>query len=212
MRIEPLLRGAVGGLAAAAWLAAVGAAQSAAAQSAGDLRTALNRLLQEHAFLTAAVTGATLGKRADEAKAATAALDRNSLDLARNVGSVYGDDTGRAFLELWRQHIVFLVDYTRATSAKHRAMREDAVRNLAGYAEDFAAFLASANPHLPAPALTELLRAHVAGLTALVDAQAGGDAAAAYTRLRELAGHMQRIGDPLAAAIVKQFPDRFPVP
>jgi hypothetical protein len=211
MRIGPLVRGIAAGL-AAALLAGVGAAQSAAPQSAGDLRTGLNRLLQEHAFLTAAVTGATLGERADEAKAAAAALDGNSLDLARSVGSVYGDDAGRAFLDLWRQHIVFLVDYTRATRTTHRAMREDAVRNLGGYAEDFAAFLASANPHLPAPALTELLQTHVAGLTALVDAQAGGDAAAGYTRLRELAGHMQRIGDPLAAAIARQFPDRFSVP
>ena len=206
MWIGPLSRGTVAGLATVASLAGVGAAQSAAPQAAGDLRAALNRLLQEHAF------GATLGKRANEAKAAAAALDGNSLDLARSVGSVYGDDTGRAFLDLWRQHIVFLVDYTRATSTGHRAMREDAVRNLAGYAEDFATFLASANPHLPAPALTELLRTHVAGLTALVDAQAGADATATYARLRELAGHMQRIGDPLAAAIVEQFPDRFPVP
>ncbi|HET8625063.1 MAG TPA: hypothetical protein VFM14_15980 [Gemmatimonadales bacterium] len=175
----------------------------AMAQSAADLRTGLNRHLVEHAFLAAAVTGAALGKRGSEAKAARTALDANSRDLAHAIGAVYGDESGKAFLELWRQHIVFLVDYTRATGAGNRAMRDDAARNLAGYAEDFAAFLAAANPNLPEPVVADLIRTHVAGLTSLVDAQAAGAFDSAHVRLRGIAAHMQRIGDPLAAAIAR---------
>ena len=137
------------------------------------------------------------------------ALDANSLDLARTIGAVYGSDAGKSFLELWRQHIVFLIDYARATASKNARMRDDAVQNLLGYAEDFAAFLAAANPHLPEAAVAELLRTHVRGLTAVVDAQAGGDHDSAYPSLRDVAAHMQSIGDPLAAAIAKQFPEKF---
>ena len=199
----------------AAWAAIVGGsayAAGAGAQSPADLRVALNRQLQEHAFLAAAVAGAAVRNRPAEAAAATASLDANSLALARAIGGIYVADAGKAFLELWRQHIVFLIDYTRAVAANNRAMRDDAVRNLAGYADDFAAFLAGANPHRPEPAVAALLRTHVGELTALVDAQAAGEHQTAHARLRELAAHMQQIADPLAAAIAKQFPDRFPAP
>jgi hypothetical protein len=181
----------------------------AAAQSAGDLRVGLTRRLTEHAYLAGAATGAALAGGSDNSKAALAALDGNSLDLARTIGSVYGPDAGKAFLDLWRQHIVFLVDYTRATARQDARMQEDAVRNLLGYAEDFAAFLAAANPHLSEAALAELLRTHVRGLAATVDAQARRDHASAYAALRNVAAHMQSIGDPLAAAIAKQFPEKF---
>ncbi len=196
---------ATGAVAAAALAPLVGAA----AQSAGDLRVELNQRLTEHAYLAAAATGAALGGRPQESKSATAALDGNSLALARAIGSVYGADAGKSFLELWRQHIVFLIDYTGATARKSARMQDDAVQNLLGYAEDFAAFLAAANPHLPEAAVAELLRPHVRGLASVVDAQARGEHATAYATLRDVAAHMQRIGDPLAAAIVQQFPGKF---
>ena len=53
------------------------------------------------------------------------------------------------------------------------------------------------------------MKDHVVGLKAVVDAQARGDWSGAYARLREAAGHMQMIADPLAGAISKQFPEKF---
>ena len=38
---------------------------------------------------------------------------------------------------------------------------------------------------------------------------AAGDAAGSYAALRTAASHMQMIADPLAAAIVQQFPEKF---
>ena len=54
-----------------------------------------------------------------------------------------------------------------------------------------------------------LVKDHVVGLKAVVDAQARGDWSGAYAHLREAAGHMQMIADPLAGAISKQFPEKF---
>ncbi len=191
----------------AALAAALAPLVAAAAQSAGDLRVGLNQRLTEHAYLAAAATGAALGGRPQESTSAIAALDANSVDLARAIGTVYGADAGKSFLELWRQDIVFLIDYTGATARKSARMQDDAVQNLLGYAEDFAAFLTAANPHLPEAAVADL-RTHVRGLTSVVDAQARGDHASAYAMLRQVAAHMQSIGDPLAAAIAKQFPEK----
>jgi len=49
----------------------------------------------------------------------------------------------------------------------------------------------------------------VVTLKDVIDAQAAKDQARAFVAERTGAGHMQMIADPLAEAIVKQFPDRF---
>src|SRR5262245_19269961 len=85
-------------------------ANTAAATSttpAATLRTTLNALLSEHVILASAATGAALDGRDAEFKAAAGALDANSVDIARAIGSVYGADAERAFLPLWRRHIGF---------------------------------------------------------------------------------------------------------
>ena len=43
----------------------------------------------------------------------------------------------------------------------------------------------------------------------MIDAQAMNGEAKAFTWLRSAAGHMRMIADPLADAIVKQFPQKF---
>jgi hypothetical protein len=184
-------------------------APTAAQTAASDLRTTLNTTLAEHVYLAAATTAAALGSRGGEFKDVAGALDANSVALSRAIGSVYGDGAESAFLALWRKHIGFFVDYTNGLAKRDKGMQEKAVKDLIGYADDFAAFLASANPNLPKDVVAGLVRTHVVGLKAVVDAQAKGDWATAYGRLREAAGHMQMIADPLAGAISKQFPDKF---
>ena len=180
-----------------------------ASTSAAQLKAALNTMLQEHAYLAAAATNAALGGRDAEFKAAAGALDANSVDLSKAIGSVYGSGAEQAFLGLWRKHIGFFVDYTVGTAKKDKAMQEKAVKDLLGYAEDFGAFLASANPHLPKDAVAELVRTHVVTLKTVVDAQAAGSPDEAFTALRNAARHMGMIANPLADAIAKQFPQKF---
>src|SRR3990172_7852056 len=110
---------------------------------ASDLRLALNSLLREHVFLAAAATDAALGGRNTEFQAAAGALDANSIDIAKAIGSVYGPDAEKAFLPLWRKHIGFVVDYTTGVATKNKAKQEKAVSDLIGYTEDFGAFLRS---------------------------------------------------------------------
>jgi hypothetical protein len=189
--------------------AALTVAIPARAQSAADLRVTLNTTLAEHAWLAAATTEAALGGRAGEFKDAAGALDANSLALSKAIGSVYGADAGTAFLALWRRHIGFFVDYTNGVARKDQSMQEKAVKDLLGYADDFGAFLSSANPNLPKDVVAGLVRDHVVGLKAVVDAQASKNWATAYGKLRDAAAHMRMIADPLAGAISKQFPDKF---
>jgi hypothetical protein len=194
-------------------LAAGGAAQGMGGMGhsmmpASDLRVGLNTLLAEHIYLASAATGAALGGRTPEFQAAAGALDSNSVALSMAIGSVYGDDAGAAFLALWRKHIGFVVDYTTGLATKNKAKQDKAVADLLGYATDFGAFLNSACPALPTSVVADLVRGHITSLKTVIDAQAAGDPAL-YNNIRTAAAHMRMIADPLAAAIAKQFPDRF---
>ena len=175
---------------------------------AAGLRVGLNALLSEHVYLAGAATNAALGGRQPEFEAAAAALDANSVEVAKAIGSVYGPEAEQAFLPLWRKHIGMVVDYTVGAATGDRAKQDKAVADLVGYTEDFGAFLQSANPNLPKPVVADLVKHHVLTLKAVIDAQAAKDQERAFTALRAGAGHMQMIADPLAGAIVKQFPEK----
>lgn len=194
---------------AAAGATLLAAAPFSAPSPASDLRTSLNTLLQEHVYLAAAATGSALGGRQDEFKAAASALDGNSIALSKTIGSVYGLDAETAFLALWRTHIGFVVDYTTGVATMDKAKQQKAVDALVGYTQDFGAFLSSANPNLTTAAVAGLVKDHVLTLKNVIDAQAMKDPAKAYMATRTAAAHMAMIANPLADAIIKQFPARF---
>ena len=184
-------------------------AMATSTTKASGLRSTLNTLFQEHIYLAAAATGAALGGREAEFKAAAAALDANSVSISKAIGSVYGQGAEEAFLPLWRKHIGMVVDYTVGVATSDKAKQDKAVADLIGYTQDFGAFLQSANPNLPKSVVADLVKHHVVTLKEVIDAQASNDQPRAYMAVRTAAGHMQQIADPLAEAIVKQFPDKF---
>ncbi|MDQ7859269.1 MAG: hypothetical protein RB149_10750, partial [Armatimonadota bacterium] len=67
----------------------------------------------------------------------------------------------------------------------------------------------SATKSLPAAAVADLVKMHILTLKDVIDAQAAGNTPRVYTELRRAMGHMGMVADPLAEAIVKQFPERF---
>src|SRR5258708_39275314 len=79
-------------------------AMATSSTKASGLRSTLNTLFQEHIYLAAAATGAALGGRDAEFKAAAAALDANSVAISRAIGSVYGQGAEDPFLPLSGKH------------------------------------------------------------------------------------------------------------
>lgn len=178
--------------------------------SAAGLRTSLTLLLNEHVILASQATGAALAGRQADFEASAAQLDHNSDAIAEAIGVVYGDGAGKAFGSLWKKHIGFLVDYTKALGAGDQAAADVAVGKLVAYADEFAAFLSSANPALDKATVSGLVKDHILTLKDVVDAQAAKDPATVYPAISAAVGHMHAIADPLVAAIAGQFPDRFP--
>jgi hypothetical protein len=174
---------------------------------AAKLRIAVNRVLAEHAFLLGEAMRAGLGG-GEGFEAAGAALEENTTELVGLIENVYGAAAGDQFGDLWRSHVAYLVDYTRALEGDDQAAQDLAEHQLHEYVTDFSAFLASANPNLPEGALRQLLNEHVEQLEA-IGAYDAGNYDEAYPAVRRTYNHMFTIGDALSEAIALQFPERF---
>ena len=178
--------------------------------AASELRSTLTAGLQEHVYLAgiAITNGVGAGLDSPEFKAAAGSLDKNSIALSQAIGSVYGDDAGKQFLAIWRDHSGFFVDYTKAKAAGDADGARAAKRKLDGYRAQFGAFLASANPELTKEAVAAELKPHVNSVFATIDAVVAGSPDA-FERLRAAAAHMPGTANVLAGAIATQFPDKF---
>lgn len=174
---------------------------------AAQLRITVNRALAEHAFLLGEAMRSGLGG-GEGFEAAGDALEENTTELVGLIESVYGAAAGDQFGELWRSHVAYLVDYTRALEADDDTAQDLAQDQLHEYVTDFSTFLAGANPNLPAAAVEELVSEHVEQLEAIAAFDAG-DYSRAYPAIRRTYAHMFSIGDALSEAIAVQFSDRF---
>ncbi|HSN66773.1 MAG TPA: hypothetical protein VLS94_09035, partial [Fusibacter sp.] len=176
---------------------------------ASDLRATLDQLLSEHAFLAVVAMQKGIDGKEDFEQAA-GALNQNTDDLSAAVGSVYGDEAGEAFKEIWASHIGYFVDYVKATGAKDEEAKQKALKELDEYRVEQAAFLDKATEgRLKAADLEGGLKVHITQLLTSFDSYVAGDYDAAYSNLRIAIEHMYMVGEGLSGAIVDQYPDKF---
>lgn len=177
--------------------------------NAANLRVTLNALERQHVDLAAAAVRSGFDGKPDFT-AAAAELDKNSVQIADAIASVYGQSAKEPFLAIWRSHIGFFVDYTLAAKGGDKAGMDKAVKNLTeGYVPAIADFLSKANPNLPREAVVQLVTAHVLHLKAAVDTYGAGDYAGSYKNQTDAYNQIGSIADALSGAIVKQFPEKF---
>ncbi|HKP61288.1 MAG TPA: hypothetical protein VJV78_31385 [Polyangiales bacterium] len=180
------------------------------ASQAADLRVNLNLLLSEHMDLAAKATGAALGGRSDEFKAYGALLNDNGNDIGALVGAAFGNAAKTQFNGIWSAHNGYFVDYTAAVADKNADKQAQAVKDLTErFVPEFSKLISDATA-LPQDDVKDLTMQHVLMTKAVVDAQAKHDWPATYAAIREATAHMAMIGTPLASAIAKKFPNRFP--
>lgn len=175
---------------------------------AAGLRVALNNLEAQHVDLAAAATRAGFDGDASF-QAAAGALGENTDALSAAVGSVYGEEAGAKFKEIWASHITFFVNYTVAAKSGDQAGMDKAVSDLNGYVSAISDLLGGATG-LPKDAVASLVTEHVGLLKEAVDKHGAGDYAGSYAAQQAARDQItSKIADTLAGAIVKQSPDKF---
>jgi len=185
-------------------VAAVSGSASTATPAA-ELRAGLTHLLTQHVYLAGIALKTAVDKGGNmkdpSVTAAVSALDENSVALSKAVGAAY-PDAEKPFLDSWRQHIGFFVDYTLGKATKNQAMVTKAQSDLDGYRTSFGQLIHSVVPELPADAVAKELVPHVATLEAYIDSLVAGDGKA-FAKLVTAADHMPMTADTLAGGIDK---------
>ncbi|QYH35567.1 hypothetical protein [Salinibacterium sp. M195] len=167
------------------------------------LRASLTALLADHVYLAGAAIDQALADGGDlttaDVAGAVETLDTNSVEIAALVGSAY-PDAEQPFLDSWRSHIPFFVNYAVAKATGDEAGIEQAMSDLGGYAVSFGQLINSVVPELPAEAVQAELEMHATSLVAAIDANIAGDPAY-FALLKEAAGHMPMTATALAGGI-----------
>ena len=177
--------------------------------AAGTLRVTLDQLLGEHAFLAAGAMRSGVAD-APDFDAAKGAIDGNSKDLQAVVEAAYGAAAAKQFRSLWDGHVAGYLAYIDAAEADDSAALATATSRVSSYADQLASFLAAANPHLDAAALSALFKTHAQHLTGQVEAFAAADYEGTYELVRMGYSHMFEAGEALAIGIATQMPKMFP--
>lgn len=167
------------------------------------LRATLTSLLADHVYLASAAIDQALADGGDlttaDVAGAVETLDSNSVEIAALVGSAY-PDAEQPFLDSWRSHIPFFVNYAVAKATGDQAGIDQAMSDLGGYAVSFGQLINSVVPELPAEAVQAELETHASSLVAAIDANVAGDPAY-FELLKEAAGHMPMTAQALAGGI-----------
>jgi hypothetical protein len=152
--------------------------------SAEAFRIQFDLMLHEHTYLAGSTTDALVNGRREEFLSAQAILDANSVELARSFGALYGPAAEARFLQGWKRHIQDYELYAQAAMHGSDSQKQQA---------------------------RAALLDHVHGTLDVIDAQVAKDLPRAFTLGRQGAlMTANELGDPLALAIVRQFPGRFP--
>jgi hypothetical protein len=173
---------------------------------AAKLNQALTNLLDSHVYLAGVALEQAVVNTPDspEAKAAAGALDENSKALAGAIESYYGADASEQFLDLWRKHIGFFVDFTLATAEGDDAAAKKAVKDLDGYRQDFGALIEGATEGaLTKEAVADALVMHVSTLAEAATMLVNGDGGV-FAQLNKAADHNTMLADALSGGIAKQ--------
>jgi hypothetical protein len=174
-----------------------------AGRSGADVRVALNLLLQEQVFLTAAAMNAASTARLDELIGVTPSLDQNSVLLAQVLGAAKGQATAVAVLDAWRGQVADLIAYSQGQQAIALADLDRRRTSIAGQ-------LAMAD--FSVAAADDLLRRRIQAQLDVADSLTRHDSTDAARRLRVAAAASDELARPLAAAIAVHRPASAPPP
>ncbi|MFF7861071.1 MULTISPECIES: hypothetical protein [unclassified Pseudomonas] len=172
-------------------------------------RMALRDLWVEHIFWVRNYAVANQAGNAKQAEVAANEVVSDATRIANSIAPLYGQPAADQLLKLLAGHWGAIKHYSDATVAKDKKGQQAAVDELTRNAKAIAAFLAKANPNLPEPTLLTLLSAHGGHHVAQIDQLAAGDYATEARTWGMMREHILTLSDALAAALVKQFPDKF---
>lgn len=177
--------------------------------SAGELRTNLRTLWDDHAMYTRNVILNII----DDLPGTNEAINRllqNQVDIGNAIKPLYGTDAGNKLTDLLKEHIVIAGDLLTAAKANKDADFTTANAKWFKNADDIAVFLTAANArNWPLDEMKKMMHDHLDLTTQQAVARLKKDYKADIEAFDKTKAELLEMSDMLAAGIIKQFPNRF---
>ncbi|MTD31372.1 hypothetical protein [Planomicrobium sp. YIM 101495] len=177
-----------------------------------ELRATLDHLLSEH-YALAVDSMMKIYDGDPGAEAAQMALDANSEDMQPVIASVYGEEGGVQFEEIFSKHNMGTDEYAAAVKDGNEEMKQEALEEIQSFVDEMGAFLGAATEgNLPEEGATAALREHEDLVQSTFDHYAAGEYESAYTAYLDGFKQIFGAGGAISGAIAAQFPDKFTDP
>lgn len=178
------------------------------AMSAGDVRSAMRKLWEDHISYTRNYIISALADLPD-GDAVAQRLLKNQDDIGDAIKPYYGEDAGKKLSAFLRDHILIATEVVKAAKAGNQTQLADAQKKWSANGRDIAAFLSGANPNWPKGDLEAMLQKHLDLTTGEVVGRLKKDWNADIKSYDEGHAHMLMFADVLTDGIAKQFPAKF---
>ncbi len=176
----------------------------------GELNVALDGLLREHVTTSLAVTRTIVdGGSTEKLAGAEAAQTANAVNIAKAVGSIYGEDAQKAITTPFVEHITNSNNYAKAVAANDASAKEMSLTALRTNLRQVADVFNSVIPSVSSDALYEALNAHETLLNDSAEAYQAGDYTKAYQLESEALTQISGGATVLTNGIVASKPDMY---
>jgi hypothetical protein len=133
----------------------------------------------------------------------------NAKKIAATITPFYGEKASEKLFSLLADHYAAVKEYSEATVAGNKPEQDAALTHLATNADEIAAFLSGANPHLPKDTVRGLIAAHGAHHVLQINQFDQKDYVHEGETWEVMKQHVYVIADALTAALAMQFPNTF---
>jgi hypothetical protein len=179
------------------------------ASQAADLRTRLDLLLGEQVFIVAKESAAAAAQT-DAYPGYVSLLAANGSDLVDLLRLAFGNTSAAQFGVTWTQMNRDLVEYAVGLVTHKQSQADLSSADLVNVVEPALSKLVSSLTRLVSAQVTQSLTQQVMGAKLVADDAVAQNFPKLYTDLHAAYEQTSRLGDLLAAQIVKLFPDKFP--
>lgn len=170
-------------------------------------RVEFNTLLHEHTVMAGEMVTALYEEK--DTSRLTKLMEENQNALAEKVENVYDAETRDRFSDLWTQHIEEYERYTTAKKENDTQAMNEAKENLEKISNDFGELFENAGENLSASTVSSLMREHVSGTLAVVNAVAEDDTTKKANEMKEAYDQAGEFADTLSRGMILDNPNAF---
>ena len=178
-------------------------------ETAGQLRTDLRKLWEDHAMYTRNVILNIIDNLPGTDEAVSRLL-QNQVDIGNAIKPIYGSDAGNKLAELLKEHIVIAADLLKAAKANNEGDFKTINTKWFKNADDIATFLSVANQkYWPLDDMKKMMHDHLDLTTQEAVARLKKDYKTDIVAFDKARAELMEMSDMLAVGIIKQFPEKF---